>query len=62
LGDLVGAIVKELGLKAGLGEMGVEKEMWDTLAKNSMKDKFMETNPVPISRPEQVLEILEGRA
>jgi alcohol dehydrogenase class IV len=59
LGDLIAAIVKELGLKGSLREVGVGRERFGQLAENSLKDPFLVENPVPIHRKEEVLEILE---
>jgi len=59
LGDLIDALVRELGLKRSLSEVGVGREKFDILAANSMRDPFMTTNAVPILKKEQVMEILE---
>jgi alcohol dehydrogenase class IV len=59
LGDLIEAVVKGLGLKVRLGEVGVGREMFERLAEASLKDPFLVINCVPISKKEEVLEILE---
>lgn len=59
LGDLIDAVVKGLGLKTRLREVGVGKEMFERLAEASLRDPFLVTNCVPISKKEEVLEILE---
>lgn len=59
LGDLIDAVVRELGLKRRLGEVGVGREMFGRLAEASLRDFFLETNCVPVRRREEVLEILE---
>ncbi len=59
LGDLLDAIVRELGLKRSLSEVGVGREKFDKLAEISLRDPCLVNNPVPIVREEQVMEILE---
>jgi alcohol dehydrogenase class IV len=59
LGDLVDVVVRELGLKRSLKEANVGRNMFQKLAEISMADPFMETNPVPIKGPSQVMEILK---
>jgi alcohol dehydrogenase class IV len=59
LGDLVDVIVRELGLKRSLKEANVGRDMFRKLAEISRADPFMETNPMPIKSPSQVMEILE---
>lgn len=56
LGDLTDAIVKELGLKRRLSEVGVRRDIFERLAEASLRDPFLETNCVPISRKGEVLE------
>lgn len=58
-GDVVDAVVRELGMPRSLGDVGVGKEKWDDLAENSLKDPWLKTNPVPVTEKSQVLEILE---
>lgn len=57
-GDLVGALVSELGLPRSLKEVGVGRDKLDILAENSMKDRCLPTNPIPLKEKSQVLEIL----
>jgi alcohol dehydrogenase class IV len=59
LGDLIDVVVRELGLKRSLKEANVGRDMFLKLAEISKADPFMETNPVPIKGPSQVMEILE---
>jgi alcohol dehydrogenase class IV len=58
LGDVVEAFVKELDLPASLKEVGVGREQFDKLAENSMKDRCIPTNPVPITRAQEIKVIL----
>ncbi|RFU29665.1 hypothetical protein B7463_g6669, partial [Scytalidium lignicola] len=61
-GDVVGAVVSELGLPRSLRDVGVSKEKFDKLADNCLKDAALKTNAVPILEKKQVLEILEMAA
>jgi len=58
-GDVVGAVVSELGLPRTLSEVGVGREKLDALADNCLKDPWLKTNPVPVVEKKQVLEILD---
>ena len=58
-GDVVGAVVSELGMPRTLKDVGVGREKMDALADNSMKDRWLQTNAVPLIEKKQVLEILE---
>lgn len=58
-GDVVGALVEELGLPRSLKDVGIGSEKLDALAANSMHDRWIPTNPVSLTKKEQVLEILE---
>jgi alcohol dehydrogenase class IV len=58
-GDLVAELVRELQLPATLREVGVRREQLDLIARNSMHDRAIATNPRTIRGPEDVLEILE---
>lgn len=56
---VVGAVVSELGMPRTLKDVGVGREKLDALADNALKDRWLETNAVPLVEKEQVLEILE---
>lgn len=57
-GDVIGAILNELGMPRTLKEVGVGREKLDALAENCLKDHWLPTNPVPLTTKEQVLDIL----
>jgi alcohol dehydrogenase class IV len=59
LGDLLDIIIRELGMPRTLKEVGVGRDKFDALAKNSLEDIWIKTNAKPITEKEQVLEILE---
>lgn len=59
LGDLLDAFVRELRMPRSLTEVGITgKENLELLARNTLKDPYAKTNPIPLKTPEQVLEIL----
>src|SRR5438045_9021749 len=60
LGDLLDAFVRELGMPRSMTEVGVTgREKLEVLARNTLKDVYARTNPIPLKTPEQVMEILE---
>lgn len=61
-GDVVDAVVRELGLPRSLKDVGVKKDQFDALSDNCLKDHALKTNAVPILQKEQVLDILEMAA
>ncbi|CEN61318.1 hypothetical protein ASPCAL07974 [Aspergillus calidoustus] len=59
LGDVLDAVIRELGMPRSLGDVGVGRDKLDGLAQNSLHDRWCRTNPVPLNEKGQVLEILE---
>lgn len=61
IGDILRAVFSKLGMPATLKEVGVGRDQFDALAKNSLNDPFLPSNPVPLLDGDQdkVLEILE---
>jgi alcohol dehydrogenase class IV len=59
LGDVLDAVIRELGMPRSLKEVGVGRDKLDTLAEHSLHDRWCKTNPVPLKEKGQVLEILE---
>lgn len=58
-GDALWAVFNELGMPASLKEVGVGRDKFDTIARNSLKDPRCVVNPVPLKEEAQVLEVLE---
>ena len=58
-GDALDAVFRELGMPRTLKEVGVGRDKLDVLAENSLKDQCCVVNPIPLTKKEQVLEILE---
>ena len=59
LDDMLDAVISELGMPRTLRAVGVGAEQLDALAESSLTDNWCQTNPIPLTRKEQVLEILE---
>lgn len=57
-GEVIGALVSELGMPRTLREVGVGEDKLDNLAENSMKDRWLPTNPVRLTEKGMVMEIL----
>jgi alcohol dehydrogenase class IV len=60
LGDVLDAVIKELGLPRSLKSVGVQsdEELLQGLAKNSLQDPWCVTNPRPLERQAEVMKIL----
>ncbi|KAI9709173.1 MAG: hypothetical protein M1812_007758 [Candelaria pacifica] len=58
LGDVLTAIIGELGMPRSLKDVGVGKDKIDGLAENSLKDRWCKTNPIPLEEKGQIMEIL----
>ena len=59
LGDILDALIRDLGMPRSLKDVGVGRDQLDVLAINSLHDRWCQTNPLPLKEKEQVLEILE---
>lgn len=59
LGQVLDAVIQELGMPRSLKDVGVGRDKVDELAANSLHDPWCATNAVPLEKKEQVLEILE---
>lgn len=59
LGDVLDAVIRDLGMPRTLKDVGVGREKLDGLAENSLHDRWCVSNPVSLREKGQVLEILE---
>ncbi|KAJ5579595.1 uncharacterized protein N7459_005580 [Penicillium hispanicum] len=59
LGDILDAVIREIGMPRSLGDVRVGRDKLDGLAAHSLHDRWCHSNPVPLKEKEQVLEILE---
>lgn len=58
-GDAVREFVAGLGLPATLGEAGVGQDQFDIIAKNSLHDRWLHTNPRKVNGADDVLTLLK---
>jgi maleylacetate reductase len=58
--DAVGALIAGLGLPTRLRDVGVKPDQLDLIAKNSMHDRWVHTNPRKIDGPAVVRELLDA--
>ena len=58
LGDMLDTIFRFLGMPRSLKDFDIGDDKLDGLAENSLHDRWLPTNPRPISEKAQVLEIL----
>jgi hypothetical protein len=56
--DMLDAIFRFLGMPRSLKDFDIGEDKLDPLAENSLHDRWLPTNPRPISEKAQVLEIL----
>ncbi|KAN0099552.1 Dehydroquinate synthase-like protein [Hyaloscypha variabilis] len=59
LGDILHAIIGELGMPQTLKAVNVGRDKLDKLAENSLHDIWIKTNAVPMTEKSQVMEVLE---
>ena len=59
LGDLLDAIFRVLGVPRTLKEFDIGDDKLDMLAENSLHDRWIGTNPRPITEKSHVVEILQ---
>ncbi|KAJ5681354.1 uncharacterized protein N7477_001294 [Penicillium maclennaniae] len=59
LGDILDAVIRELGLPRSLADVGIGRDKLDMLAEHSLHDPLCQSNPVPLTEKSQVLEILD---
>ena len=57
--DAVAALTKTLGLPARLRDVGVAENSLESIAKATMQDKHIPTNPKRITSYQQILEVLQ---
>jgi maleylacetate reductase len=59
-GDAVAELVAALGLPGRLRDVGVQEDQLDLIARHSMHDRWLHTNPRKIEGPEVVRQILDA--
>lgn len=58
LADLLDAYFKVLGMPRSLSAVGVKEDKFPELARTSLTDRHLPTNPIPLTSAEQVMEVL----
>jgi maleylacetate reductase len=58
-GSLLKGYIRYLDMPGSLTEVGVGRDKWELLAKESMTDPWIRTNPRKINGPEDLLQIFE---
>ena len=59
LADILTILIRTLELPRSLKDVGIGRDAFNTLAENTLSDMWAKTNPVPLVKKEDVLEILE---
>lgn len=59
LGDILYAVINELEMPQSLKAVGIGRDKFEALAKNSLNDIWIQTNAMPITSSDQVLDILD---
>jgi maleylacetate reductase len=57
--ELLRGYVRILEMPGGLTEVGVGREKWELLARETMTDPWLHTNPRKVNGPEDLMEIFE---
>lgn len=60
--DVLQQFIAELGMPGRLADVGIGPDKFERIANTAMHDKWLHTNPVKITSPEQILKILEAAA
>jgi maleylacetate reductase len=60
--DVIAELIAELGLPSRLSDVGIAPDKFSLIATTAMHDRWLHSNPVRITSPEQVLQILESAA
>lgn len=57
--ELLRGYVRIFEMPGGLTEVGVGREKWELLARETMTDPWLHTNPRKVNGPEDLMEIFE---
>jgi maleylacetate reductase len=60
--DVMQEFIAELGMPVRLADVGIGADKFELIATRAMHDRWLHTNPVRITSPEQILKILEAAA
>lgn len=59
LGDVLDALIRSLGLSRTLEEVGVGRNKFKSIAEDCLQDSWVKSNPLPLTKSDQVLEIFQ---
>ena len=59
MGDVLDAIIRELGLLRALTDVGVGRDQLDSVAKHCSKSLLCQSNPILLTDKQQIMQILE---
>lgn len=59
VGDALRAVFNELKMPSSLKQVGVGRDKFEVIARNSLEDHMCQTNPIPLTKEALVMEILE---
>jgi maleylacetate reductase len=60
--DVLERLIADLGMPGRLADVGVGADRFEAIANTAMHDRWLHTNPVKITSPEQILKLLEAAA
>ena len=57
--EAVGELISDLGLPTTLGEVGIKESQWEKIAEYGLKHPTVQSNPKPINKKDDIIEILK---
>ena len=57
--EAVGELISDLGLPTTLGEVGIEESQWEKIAEYGLKHPTVQSNPKPINKKDDIIQILK---
>lgn len=57
--ELIGRLIADLGLPIRLRDVGVKPEHFEAIARGGMENMMVRSNPRPITKPQEIIDILE---
>ena len=57
--EAVGELISDLGLPTTLGEVGIRESQWEKIAEYGLKHPTVQSNPKPINKKDDIIQILK---
>ena len=57
--EAVGELISDLGLPTTLGEVGIKESQWEKIAEYGLKHPTVQSNPKPINKKDDIIQILK---